>query len=84
MDLVYKLITQENYEIIAEFLEVNYGGVKSMIGKHASWIDNDPRDIPQWVNWVQLVPAKHMTVTDGYLADGIVARRRREAAVHRD
>lgn len=84
MDLVYKLITQENYEIVSDFLEVNYGGTKLFIGQYASWVDNDPKDIPQWVTWTKTVPAKHMTVTDGYLADGIVARRRREAAVHRD
>ena len=84
MDLVYKLITQENYEIIAEFLEVNSAAARSFVGQYVNWVDNDPKDIPQWVNWLRIVPAKHMTVTDAYLADGIVARRRWEAAVHRD
>lgn len=72
--VLYKLVTNENYELIAWFLDVNPGSAKAFIGMWASWVDSE--NPPQWINWIKSVPEKYTTVTDGYLADRIAKKEK--------
>lgn len=65
-EAVFKKITKENWELIAEFLQFNRGAIKKHIGYYVWWTG-----LPMEADWSfsPRVPELHVTVTDGYIAD---------------
>lgn len=77
MDTIYKLVTIDNYELVADYLNISYGETKARVGQHASWVDSSDNTPPQWISWIVRVTEKYITVTDGFLANRIAARANR-------
>ena len=71
-EAVFKLITKENWELIAEFLEFNRAAIKKHIGYYVWW-----HGVPGEAEWSlsPRVPELHVTVTDGYIANRLVLTR---------
>lgn len=72
MEHVYKLVTAENYEIVADYIGISYGAAKSRIGEYVNFVDVEYD--PQWLTWTTQPHEKYMTVTDGYMANRLAAR----------
>lgn len=74
-EAVFKLITKDNWELIAEFLDFNRGAIKGHIGYYVWW-----RALPGESTWSfsPNVPEIHVTVTDGYIADRLVLAWRKK------
>lgn len=75
-EAVFKLITKDNWELIAEFLDFNRGAIKGHIGYYVWW--NGMPGEAKW-SFSPEVPELHITITDGYIADRLVLAHRREA-----
>lgn len=73
-EAVFKLITKDNWELVAEFLEFNRGAIRKHIGYYIWWTG-----IPEESDWsfYPKVPEIHVTVTDGYIADRLAKRPRK-------
>lgn len=65
-EAVFKKITKDNWELIADFLGFNRGAIKKHIGYYVWWTG-----VPEDSTWSFSpdVPEIHITVTDAYLAD---------------
>lgn len=73
-EAVFKLITKDNWELIAEFLDFNRGAIKKHIGYYIWW-----HGVPGEAKWSLSpeVPEIHVTVTDGYIANRLAQRPRK-------
>lgn len=72
-EAVFKLITKDNWELIAAFLRVNPGSIKRNIGMWVYWTG-----VPGEADWTlsPRVPELYVTVTDGYIADRAYTRKK--------
>lgn len=63
---VFKEVTKDNWELLAEFLKFNRAAVKKHIG-YFIWWQGVPED-SAW-SFSPNIPEIHITVTDAYIAD---------------
>lgn len=72
---VFKLVTKDNWELFADFLDFNRGAIRKHIGYYVMW-----EGVPEESDWSfsPRVPEIHVTVTDGYLADRNAKKPRRK------
>lgn len=68
---VFKEVTKDNWELLAEFLKFNRAAVKKHIGYFVWW-----HGVPEDSTWSfsPKVPEIHITITDAYIADRLVSR----------
>lgn len=74
-EAVFKLITKDNWELLAEFLDFNRAAMRKHIGYYIWWT-GVPKD-SKW-SFYPDVPELHVTVTDGYIADRLYPRNKRK------
>lgn len=74
-EAVFKQITKENWELIADFLDFSRGEIRKHIGYYIWW-----NGIPGEATWsfYHTVPELHVTITDGYIADRAYKPKKRK------